>query len=191
MSTSDERVRPERVRLSGLQEAQLATIVEIEQACTAMYYDAGFDPARVGVRSLPDIVTLTRHHNVGVAEADHMVAGYVARQDEAPGVAFIEELAVHPSLQRFGIGSRLLDRVRDEARAASLGEIVLHVWEKASWAMAFCRRHGFAPIDDHAPARVLAWRDDAQARPPASPGGIILWAVVGEAPRDDGGAAEQ
>jgi amino-acid N-acetyltransferase len=183
MNAEAERVHPERIRLTGLQEAQLAELVDIERACTSMYYEVGFDAAQIRARTLPDIVALTRNHNVHVAEADHVVAGYVAWRDEAPGVAFIEGLSVHPSFQRFGVGSRLLERVREEARAVRLGELVLCTWKKAPWAMAFSRRHGFAELDDGAPAHVRAWRDAGEAgRAPLQAGGVLLWAPVAEAP---------
>ena len=43
----DERTPPTRIRITGLQEAQLPAVVEVDHACTAMYYDAGFDGAEV------------------------------------------------------------------------------------------------------------------------------------------------
>src|SRR5262245_44417389 len=123
MGKKDERTPPDRIRLTGLQEQQIEALTEIERATAAMYHALGFDAATVPARNVPDIVALTRKHNVHVAEADRVVAGYLAWRDEAPGVAYVEELCVHPDFHRFGIGSRLLEKAQDEAREAGLGEM--------------------------------------------------------------------
>lgn len=181
--SDDDRTPPERVRISGLQEVQLPDLVALEQATTAMYHDIGFDAAEVPPRTTSELVSLTRNHNVRVAEADRVVAGYVAWRDDAPGVAFIQELSVHPDFQRFGIATKLLERVRDEARDLKLHEIVVKCWDRATWARRFYAKTGFQPIDDAAPAKVRGWRDErSQGRPLTRPGEVALWASVGEKP---------
>lgn len=176
MSDEGERTAPERVRLSGLQEAQLQALVGVEQACTAMYHAIGFDAAEVPARTWSDLAKLPSDHDVYVAEADHVVAGYIAWRDESPGVAFVEELSVHPDFQRFGIATKLLDRVRERARELGLPYVVLRAWAKATWARAFYEKQGFVPLDDKAPERVRAWRDEhGEVRPIARPGELVLW----------------
>lgn len=177
---NDERTPPERIRLTGLQEAQLPALVELERACTAMYHDIGFDAAEVPARTLSDLVALTRGHDVRVAEADHVVAGYLAWRDESPGVAYLEELSVHPEFQRFGVGTRLLEELRERARELGMQQIVLRSWARASWAQAFYKKAGFAPIGDDAPEKVLAWRREREAsgRPLTRPGEVLLWAAI-------------
>ena len=180
---TDDRTPPQRVRLTGLQEVQLQALVALDHACAAMHYDIGLDGAEVPMRSAADITSLTRQHNVKVAEADHEVAGYLAWRDEAPGVAYIEELAVHPQYQRFGIGSRLLEGLRDEARGYKIEQVVVKCWTKASWAAGFYKASGFTPIDDSAPPKVRHWRDErASVHPLTRPGEIVMWAPVGAAP---------
>lgn len=180
---SDERTPPTRIRVSGLQEAHLPALAELEQLATAMYHEQGFDAAEVPVRSVADITRLTRDHNVRVAEADHEVAGYTAWRDEAPGVAYVEELSVHPDFHRFGVGSRLMEAIRDEARELGLKQVVLRCWAKAPWAMGFYERMGFVAIDDGAPAKVLEWKEEhSQGRPLTRPGELVMWAPVGERP---------
>lgn len=178
-----ERTPPSRVRVSGLQEAQLQALEELDAACAAMYYAIGFDGAAVPVNRAADFAHLTREHTVHVAEADHVVAGYVAWRDEPPGVAYVAELAVHPDLQRFGVATKLLETVRGEARSARLTHLVARCWEKAPWAWGFYKKLGFAPIDAQAPARVQAWvaaRAEG-GRPLTRPGEQIVWAAVGSA----------
>lgn len=192
----DERTAPRRIRVTGLQEAQLPALVALEQACTAMYHDIGFDAAEVPARTLADLVALTRQHDVRVAEVDHEVAGYMAWRDEAPGVAYLEELSVHPDHQRRGVATRLLQELHERARDLGMQEVVLRSWEKASWAQAFYRKAGFAPIGDDAPAKVKEWRSEREAsgRPLTRPGEVILWAAIAPKPSseepgdDDSGA---
>lgn len=186
MAQNDDRTRPSRIRLTGLQEAQLPDLVKLDAACAAMYHERGFDAAEVPERSPSDFATLSRSHSVRVAEADHVPAGVLAWRDESPGVAYLADVSVHPDYQRFGIGSQLLEGLREEARDHDLSHIVVRVWENAPWAVAFYRHHGFAPIEGGAnvPAKVTGWRDDrlAGGRPLTRPGEIALWAEVGKAP---------
>ncbi|MGK3983190.1 GNAT family N-acetyltransferase [Sorangium sp. So ce136] len=188
----DERTAPKRLRVTGLQEAQLQALVALEQACAAMYHERGFDAAEVPARALSDIIALTRQHDVRVAEVDDEVAGYMAWRDEAPGVAYLEELSVHPDHQRRGIATRLLEELHERARELGIEQVVLRSREKASWAQAFYRKAGFEALGDDAPEKVHAWRGEQEAsgRPLNRPGVIILWAAVppraSEEPVDDG-----
>jgi amino-acid N-acetyltransferase len=187
----DDRTPPKRIRTTGLQEAQLQALVEIDALCSATYHDLGFDAAEVPVRSAGEIAALTRGHNVLVAEADHVPAGFLAWRDESPGVAYLAEISVHPDYQRFGVATKLLEVLRDEARNLRLENIVVRCWEKASWAQAFYKKHGFGPIEASAPAKVLGWKEERSGgRPLVRPGEVVLWAPVGKAPHvedDDSG----
>lgn len=181
-----ERTPPERIRITGLQEAQLPALLDIEQAVAAMYQESGLAPAAWSSRTVADIVALTREHDVRVAEADYHVAGYLAWRDEAPGVAHLVLLAVHPDYQRFGIATRLLLDLHEGARGVGLGYLVTRIWERAPWAMAFCRRGGLRPVGEEAPEPVQQWRSSA-GNP--EPGQIVLWMpiapAIGEIEDDD------
>jgi GNAT superfamily N-acetyltransferase len=183
----DDRTTPSRIRLTGLQEAQLPDLVKLDEACARMYYEIGFDGAEVPVRSQADLGQMTRTHNVHVAEADHVVAGFLAWRDESPGVAYLADVSVHPDYQRFGVASHLLEALRNEARGLKLEHIVARCWERATWAMSFYRRQRFIVIDPTAPPKVLAWKDErlATGRPLTRPGEVALWSPVGPAPKID------
>jgi GNAT superfamily N-acetyltransferase len=186
MLTNDDRIPPARIRVStGLQEAQIADLVKLDESCAAMYHDAGFDAAEVPNRGSGDFVALARHNSVRVAEADHTVAGFLAWHDESPGVAYLVDVQVHPDYQRFGIAATLLDALRDEARKLKLEQVVVRCWEKAPWAMAFYRRQRFMPIDATAPAKVQGWKEErlATGKPLTRPGEVALWSPIGPAPK--------
>jgi amino-acid N-acetyltransferase len=185
MSQSDDRSPPTRVRISRLQEAQVNDLVQVDRACAAMYHAIGFDAAEVPVRGFADIANLTRDHNVHVVEADWKAVGYAAWRDEAPGVAYIEELNVDPEVQRFGLGSRLMEAIRDDARKHGIKHIVLRAWAKATWAVAFYRKHGFAEVDGATlPNDVMSWVTHRQesGRPVVRPGELLMFGEVGAAP---------
>lgn len=173
---NDDRIRPKRIRVTRLQEAQIEALVGVEQACSAMYHDIGFDAAEVPVRTFADIAHLPRYHNVYVAEADDEVAGYVAWRDESPGVAYIEELSVHPQFQRFGIASKLLETVEEDAVRAGLRDLIAKKVEKAVWAAVFYAHHGFAKVSDGASERATGWVEERSGgRPLTRPGEVVIW----------------
>ena len=188
--SSDERERPQRVRFTKLQEAQLQPLVELEGATTAMYHELGFDAAEVPPRSQLELAQLPRTHSVVVAEADHVVAGYAAWRQEEPGVAFVEEVGVHPAYQRFGIGRQLIDKIREEARECDIAFIVLRTWDRAPWAAAFYQELGFRSVargpegvaDGSLPEGVRLWFERKNdGRPFLRRGESALFALVGEA----------
>ena len=136
------------------------SLVEIEQASAALYGDGGFTEGEVPARKLTDIVALTRDHNVRVAEADHVVAGYTAWRDEAPGVGVITTIAVHPDFQRVGVGSKLIETIRDEARDAGLKHLVIRcrtkahpMWKSRTWSNAWASRSAAPPASATWPRR--------------------------------------
>jgi ribosomal protein S18 acetylase RimI-like enzyme len=77
-----------------------------------------------------------------VAEADGAIAGLLVLV-VYPDYLLIENIAVQPSAQRRGIGSRLLELAEDEARAHGLGEIRLYTNEGMTENLAFYPRHGY------------------------------------------------
>ena len=176
MTDASDRTPPQRIRISRLQESQLEELVELERACTAQYHDIGFDAAEVPARTLADIAHLPRHHNVFVAEADHEVAGYLAWRDESPGVAYLEEISVHPHFQRFGVGTRLLQAFEEDALRCGLHDMVARTFERATWAKAFYAHHGFTQLGDQASRKVLGWREERSGgRPLTRPGEVVIW----------------
>lgn len=181
---SEHRRRPKRIRVGGLQETQLAEVAEVDRAAVAMCQENGLGGEEMPGRAAADIVSLTRWHNVRVAEADHHVAGYSAWRDESPGVAYIEEMCVHPDWQRVGVGAKLMETIHEEARETKIKFIVLRCYEKARWALSFYKKLGFAPIDEQAPPKVQHWKEEivASGRPFVAAGQIAMWAPVHEPP---------
>jgi GNAT superfamily N-acetyltransferase len=179
----DEREAPQRVRLSGLQEVQLEALAGVEQRCAAQHYEVGFDGAEVSPRSALELAKLPRDHDVYVAEADHVVAGYLAWRDEPPGVAYIAELMVDPDYQRFGVATRLVERLFETARENGLHCVIVRRFQRAPWAVAFYDRLGFRPIDGDAIFAARTWLEEraASGRPVTRPGEDVLWMPIPKA----------
>ena len=184
MSEHSDRTPPKRVRMTGLQEAQIPELLQVEAQCAAMYHAIGFDAAEVPVRTAADLAGLVRRHSVHVAEADHVAVALLAWRDESPGVAYLADLEVHPDYQRFGIASKLFELLEAEVRSHSFEHIVVRCWEKATWALAFYRTRGFVPlVDDDAPTKVGAWKHErSQGAPIVRPGEALFWVKVSPAP---------
>jgi GNAT superfamily N-acetyltransferase len=163
---------PQRVRIAKLQDAQLDAVVAIDLACKQLMERAGVPASEVPARGLSGIARLTKVHNVLVAEADGAVAGYAAWRDESPGVAYLEELAVKPDLQRHGIGQKLLDAVREEARALSLPVLIARCWIRASPAKALLAKGGLAALSADSGERASLWREEQEAALAGRPHGL-------------------
>lgn len=163
-------------RITPLREHQLTGLVALEQLAKAPY--AAID-AGIVARDLPSIVALPKLHNVLVAEdPSEALFGWAAWRDESPGVAYIEELSVHPDKQRTGVARYLLDMIRNEARALRLPNLVTRASTKAPWVAPFLARVGFKAIDDAAPERARAWKQEQIAAGAPRQGLSAFWAAV-------------
>jgi len=162
----ETRTRPSKVYVGRLQDRQLDKVVELEALAKQMYVAHGFAAGDIHARSLVEIVKLTKGHNVRVADADDVVAGYLAWRDESPGVGYVEELCVHPRFQRFGVGTKLFERARQEAEELNLRAMLVRCWAKATWAKAFFTKQGFKPVDGSLPEIVETWKGEQSAAGP-------------------------
>jgi amino-acid N-acetyltransferase len=158
--------KPQRVRITKLQETQIDAVVSIDLACKSAMHRAGVPASEAPARGLAGMAKLTKVHNVLVADADGVVAGYVAWRDESPGVAYLEDLAVKPELQRAGVGTKLLDALREEARGLALPVLLTRCWTSAAPARSFLTKAGLVPLGSETPEiaeRVALWREEQQS----------------------------
>lgn len=154
---------PQRVRVAKLQDTQLDAVVAIDAACKQQLHRAGVPASEEPARGVAGIAKLTKQHNVLVADADGVVAGYAAWRDESPGVAYLEELAVKPELQHHGIAEKLVEAVRAEASALSLPILLTRVWTRNAPGEAFLTKNGFVPLPTHTSERAALWLTEQQA----------------------------
>ncbi|MBW2455689.1 MAG: GNAT family N-acetyltransferase [Deltaproteobacteria bacterium] len=171
--TDEERTPPEKIRITGLQEAQLLDLLAIETRCAAMFYEVGLSDKQVTPRNDVDLAKLTRNHDVMVAEADDRTAGYLAWADEAPGVAYLPIVLVAPAYQRFGLGTRLLRDLGEATSKLGIETVVTPCWDLAPWALSFLGVRGFQPLTGKLPDKLQTWtkRREAELLEP----GLSLW----------------
>lgn len=157
---------PQRVRITKLQDTQIDAVVAIDLAAKQSMHRAGVPAAELPARGLAGIAKLTKMHNVLVADADGVVAGWCAWRDESPGVAYLEDLAVKPDHLRVGLATKLLDAVREEARGLALPVLLTRCWTSAAPARAFLAKAGMVPLGSETPEvaeRVALWREEQQS----------------------------
>lgn len=71
--TNDDRTPSVRIRVTGLQEAQLPDLVKLDALCAAIHHDAGIDAAEVPSRDLAAFMALGRQNSCKVAEGARAV----------------------------------------------------------------------------------------------------------------------
>ncbi len=76
-----------------------------------------------------------------VAEEDGRLSGVMGIQDKG-AVALVRHAYVAPTVQRKGVGTRLLRHVTSLAEKP----LLIGTWADASWAIDFYRRNGFALV---------------------------------------------
>jgi N-acetylglutamate synthase-like GNAT family acetyltransferase len=86
-----------------------------------------------------------------VAEDNGQLLGVMGIQDKKD-VALVRHAYTATSVQRQGIGTRLLRRVQ----ALACKPILIGTWADASWAIAFYRRNDFTVVSDADRNRLLA-----------------------------------
>lgn len=79
--------------------------------------------------------------NVTVAVNDNRIVGMAAHV-VADGVAWLDQLYVHPEFQRQGVGSALLESVKSQ----TAGKLQLYTFQMNRDAAAFYERQGFVAI---------------------------------------------
>jgi GNAT superfamily N-acetyltransferase len=126
--------------------AELPLLLEIERASGEIFRDIGMpeiaDDAPMPVETLA-------HHHVWVAEEHEPVAFAVATVIDR--CAHIEQVSVHPTHARLGIGRRLLDHIAGWATAQGLQGLTLTTFREVPWNGPYYERIGFRVLTELTP----------------------------------------
>ncbi len=167
---------PAKLRVTGLQEAHLDPVLAIDATCKAEHQARG---AELTALTLKELAQLPRKHNVRVAEADDVPVGFGAWRDEEPGVGVVEELSVLPPYREHGVAEALLDKFREEARAAGIGYLVVRAWEASPSSKDALLALHFRPLPTELPDTLARWFELTEAAGPVTlPGQVLLHALV-------------
>src|SRR2546428_5610135 len=85
-----------------------------------------------------------------VAEQEGRLSGVMGIQDKGD-VALVRHAYVAPTIQRSGVGTRLLRHVEGLVDKP----ILIGTWASASWAIQFYQRNGFTVVPDSDKDRLL------------------------------------
>ena len=156
---------PFYIRPAGPEAIEIA--VAIDDAASSLYAHAGielaFDDEHPVVREERcawDAEARAGGLLFAVAESGEAV-GFIAlgRKD---GLAYVDQLSVHPAHMRRGIGRALMARGRTWALAGGTPAIVLTTWDHIPWNRPYYTRLGYRIVDetDWGPeiARVIAFQ---------------------------------
>jgi GNAT superfamily N-acetyltransferase len=137
---SDYRIRHARAN-------EVARIRQIEDEAGTMFSGLGlFDEALDLSFPLDAIARLIGKRQVWVAcQADDVPVGMVIASVRE-GAAYIEELDVIPKHGRRGLGSRLVARVCEWARAHDYPTVTLSTFRDVPWNAPFYRKRGFTEL---------------------------------------------
>ena len=90
-----------------------------------------------------------------VADDEGRLAGLIKLRDSKPpelvpteSAVEVQQLYVDTTVQRGGVGVRLMEYAVEEARRRKVGGVWLSVWTDADWATAFYRKCGFSALGE-------------------------------------------
>lgn len=136
------RIRPAR-------RSDLPLLQDIERAAGEPFRALGM--ARVADDDPPPLEALDRYREAGRAWVttgpDDRPLGYLIA-DPVDGAAHIEQVSVHPSAARRGLGSALLDHVACWAATGGLNALTLTTFTHVPWNAPYYVRLGFRVLTE-------------------------------------------
>jgi GNAT superfamily N-acetyltransferase len=119
---------------------ELARLPAIEDAADELFAHHGIGPLPPATT---DVASLAGARAILVA--GDPVTGF-ARLEEVDGSAHLEQLSVHPTQARRGVGTALLRASVDWAAAQGYRAVTLCTFADVPWNAPFYRRHGFSEL---------------------------------------------
>jgi ribosomal protein S18 acetylase RimI-like enzyme len=135
--------QPSGYRLRPATGSDAASVAALVDAAYGHYVE------RIGMQPGPmtdDYTEVIRDRQVSVAEHDGAIVGVVVLSVTNEGF-LIENVAVHPSRRRTGLGRTLLQFAEAEARRAGFDAIHLYTHEKMTENLALYSRIGYVEYD--------------------------------------------
>jgi GNAT superfamily N-acetyltransferase len=124
----------------------LEQLPALEAAADALFEDAGIGPLPPRVGSVEELADAAAVLVVG-----DPVVGF-ARLERVDGQAHLEQLSVHPSASRRGVGTALLEAAAGWAARSGHEALTLCTFADVPWNGPFYARHGFVELTDPGPA---------------------------------------
>ncbi|MEV0491805.1 GNAT family N-acetyltransferase [Streptomyces atratus] len=136
------RIRPAR-------RSDLPLLQDIERAAGEPFRALGM--SAVSDDDPPPLDLLDDYRGAGrawvVTESDDRPVGYLIA-DEVDGAAHVEQVSVHPSAARRGVGRALIDHVADWAGDRRLAALTLTTFSHVPWNAPYYTRLGFRALTE-------------------------------------------
>ncbi|SDJ60073.1 GNAT family N-acetyltransferase [Streptomyces indicus] len=138
------------MRIRPAAAADLPRLQEIERAAGEPFRALGM--AAIAEDEPPALEVLEEFRAAGRAwvavpeESDQPVAYLIA--EPVDGALHVEQVSVHPSAARRGVGRALLDHAAGYARASGCGALTLTTFAEVPWNAPYYRRLGFRVLDE-------------------------------------------
>ena len=147
MQNRPVRETPPSIRPAAAAES--AVLQGIEVAAGLRFVEVGLD--EVAARAPPSIADLEEYRRrrrswVATDGEDRPVAFLLT--SVVDGNAHIDEVSVHPTRSRRGIGRALIEHVVDEAGRHGRPAVTLTTFTQVPWNAPYYSRCGFHPMDD-------------------------------------------
>jgi GNAT superfamily N-acetyltransferase len=143
------RIWEEDAVIRAARASELSVLQEIERAALNVFVDWG--RTEIGAYGPPTLEELGRHQQqarawVAVRAHDRPVAYLLA--DIVDGNAHIEQVSVHPSHARRGVGKALIEHAVAWARQRGLEAVTLTTFTDVPWNAPYYQRLGFRQLPE-------------------------------------------
>ncbi|MFD5193733.1 GNAT family N-acetyltransferase [Streptomyces sp. NPDC058357] len=137
------------MRIRTARRTDLPLLQDIERAAGEPFHT--LDMSSIANDDPPPLDLLDEYRRAGRAwvavDADDRPAGYLIA-DPVDGAAHIEQVSVHPSAARRGVGSTLIDHLAGWAAEQGLDALTLTTFSQVPWNAPYYARLGFRTLDE-------------------------------------------
>lgn len=160
--------------IRGASVQDLPRLRDIERAAGELFRDIGM--AAIADDDPPALADLQRYQAAGrgwvACDGEDLPVAYLVA-DVIDGAAHIEQVSVHPSHSRRGLGRALIDAAARWALDDRLEALTLTTFANVPWNAPYYRRLGFDEVDESQAGPGLgALRDDEREQ------GLDVWPRV-------------
>ncbi|MFD7494331.1 GNAT family N-acetyltransferase [Streptomyces sp. NPDC059832] len=136
------------MRIRTARRTDLPLLQDIERAAGEPFRTLGMSV--IADDEPPPLALLDEYRRAGrawvAADPDDHPVGYLIA-DPVDGAAHIEQVSVHPSAARRGVGSTLIDHLAGWAGERGLGALTLTTFSHVPWNAPYYARLGFRTLD--------------------------------------------
>jgi GNAT superfamily N-acetyltransferase len=153
---------------------ELPLLIEIERAAGAMFRDLGMDAvAEDDPGSVEELAAFQREGRAFVYPNGHGCPAAYLLLSVIDGYGHVEQVSVHPSHSRRGIGKQLIEAADEWASGHALAGLALTTYAHVPWNAPYYRRLGFLALPEpDVPPGLRAVREHEAAR------GLDAWPRV-------------